>query len=257
VFVVTLIACACAVVPRRETGFIDRMITIDGHRYPYTVYVPRNYDARHKWPVILALHGAGERGDDGVRQMQIGAAAAIRAMPDRVPAIVVFPQAPVETRWIGEPADAAMAALDAAIAEYHGERDRVYLTGLSMGGYGTIHLGLAHPDRFAALVVVCGGLFPHPATTAVQFSPLITDQNDPYGFVARALRNHPLWFFHGDADTVIPVDESRKLVEALRAAGARDVHYSEYADVGHNAWDRAYREPELWTWLFAQKRALR
>jgi len=233
---------------------MDRTVTIKEHTYPYTVYVPRNYDASRTWPVILALHGSGERGSDGVRQMQIGAAQGIRANPERVPAIVVFPQAPAETRWLGEPADAAMRALEEAIVEFHGDRDRIYVTGLSMGGYGTYHLALAYPDRFAALVVVCGGLFPHPTTTAVQQSPLVTDANDPYGFVARSLRHLPIWIFHGDADTTIPVEESRRMVEALRAAGAPDMHYTEYAGVGHNAWDRAYREPELWTWLFAQKR---
>lgn len=233
---------------------MDRSITLNGRTYPYTVYVPRTYDASHTWPVILSLHGAGERGNDGVRQMQIGAAQAVRATPEKVPAIVVFPQAPADTRWIGEPADAALAALEEAIVEFRGDRDRLYLTGLSMGGYGTLHLGLQHPDRFAALVVVCGGLFPHPATTAVQLSPLVTDANDPYGLVARSLRHLPIWFFHGDVDPVIPVDESRKLVAALRATNAPDVRYTEYAGVGHNAWDRAYREADLWTWLFAQKR---
>ena len=245
---------ACATSTHQETGFLDRSIVLNGTRYPYTVYVPRNWTPDRAWPVILSLHGAGERGNDGVRQMQIGAAAAIRSHPDRVPAIVVFPQAPAETRWLGEPADAAMGALEEAIVEFHGDRDRVYLTGLSMGGYGTIHLGLAHRDRFAALVVVCGGLFPHPSTTAVQTSPLVKDASDPYAFVARSLRDMPVWLFHGDNDTVIPPDESRKLIAAWKAEGAPDVHYTEYPGVGHNAWDRAYREPELWTWLFAQKR---
>lgn len=230
------------------------MITINGRNYPYSVYVPRGWTPTRTWPVILALHGAGERGDDGVRQMQIGAASAVRATPDRVPAIVVFPQAPADTRWLGEPADAAMRALDEAIAQYNGDRDRVYVTGLSMGGYGTYHLALAHPDRFAALVVVCGGLFPHPATTAVQISPLVKDAPEPYAFVAKSLRGLPIWIFHGDADTVIPVDESRRMADALKAAGAPDAHYTEYAGVGHNAWDRAYREAELWTWLFKQSR---
>lgn len=233
---------------------MNRTVVINGTAYPYTVYVPRDWTPSRAWPVILSLHGAGERGNDGVRQMQIGAASAIRSHPERVPAIVVFPQAPAETRWLGEPADAAMRALGEAIAEFRGDRDRVYVTGLSMGGYGTIHLALAHPDRFAALVVVCGGLFPHPSTTAVQTSPLVKDAPDAYAFVAQSLRNMPIWLFHGDSDPVIPVDESRRMVAALKAAGAPNVRYTEYAGVGHNAWDRAYREAELWTWLFAQKR---
>jgi predicted peptidase len=203
--------------------------------------------------VILFLHGAGERGSDGLRSTQIGAAAAIRANPERVPAIVVFPQAPLDTRWLGEPADAAMAALDATIAEFHGDRDRVYLTGLSMGGYGTYHLALAHPHTFAALVVVCGGLLPHATTTAVQQSPLTLGAADPYAFTAHEIRSLPIWICHGDADTVIPVEESRRMVELLRAEGA-DVHYNEYPAVGHNAWDRAYGDAGMWRWLLTQRR---
>lgn len=251
--ILLLALTACATI-RQETGFLDRSVEINGTRYPYTVYVPRDWTPTRAWPVILSLHGSGERGSDGVRQMQIGAAAAIRSHPERVPAIAVFPQTPAETRWLGEPVDAAMRALDEAITEFHGDRDRVYLTGLSMGGYGTYHVALAHPKRFAGLVVVCGGLRPHPSTTAVQLSPLVEGQSDPYAYVARSLRDIPMWLFHGEADTVIPVDESRTMIAALRAEGAPEVHYTEYPGVGHNAWDRAYREADLWPWLFAQKR---
>ena len=188
-----------------------------------------------------------------MRATQIGVAGAIRHDPALVPAIVVFPIAPDETRWLDEPADAAMRALDHAIAEFHGDRDRVYVTGLSMGGYGAIHLGLAHPDRFAAIVVVCGGLLPHPTTTAVRQSPLTMHAADPYAFTAQSLRRIPIWFFHGADDAVIPVDESRHLDEQFRAAGA-EVHYTEYAGVGHNAWDKAYADQAMWTWLFSCRR---
>jgi predicted peptidase len=223
-----------------------RTVVVNGHAYPYAVYVPPDFDTVDAWPVILALHGAGERGTDGARQLQIGLAAAIRAHPERVPAIVVFPQAPEGTSWLGEPADAAMAALDEAMREFHGDPDRVYATGLSMGGYGTIHLALAHPRRFAALVVVCGGIFAHATTTAVRQSPLATS----YAQVAKALRATPVWLFHGADDDVIPAAESRALFAALRAEGA-PVRYTEYAGVGHASWTRAYEERELWEWLFA------
>jgi predicted peptidase len=228
-------------------------VTVGGHAYPYVVYVPRDFDRSRAWPVVLFLHGSGERGSDGVRATQIGAAAAIRHTPEQVPAIVVFPQAPVETRWLEEPADAAMAALDRAMAEFHGDPKRVYLTGLSMGGYGTWHLALAHPGRFAALVVVCGGLVPHPTTTAVRQSPLTAGAVDPYEFTAHSLRNVPIWIFHGDADTVIPVKESQRMHDALEREHAPDVHYTEYPGVGHNAWDKAYSDGAMWTWLFSQR----
>jgi len=234
----------------RETGFLNRSISVDGVDYPYVVYVPRDFDRQSTWPVVLFLHGSDERGRDGLRATQIGAGAAIRAHPEWVRAVVVFPQAPPDTRWLGGPADAAMAALDRAIVEFHGDRRRVYLTGLSMGGYGTYHLAMAHPDRFAALVVVCGGLLPHATTTAVQQSPLNAQAADPYAFTAHALRKLPIRIFHGTADPVIPVEESRKMVDALKREGAA-VQYTEYPGVGHDAWTHAYSTEELWTWLFS------
>ena len=252
-----LLACCallgCRTSAMRETGFLSRSLTIGAMAYPYVVNVPRDYDAARAWPVILFLHGSGERGTDGWRETIHGVANTIRFEPAHVPAIVVFPQAPPDTRWLDEPADAAMLALDQAIAEFHGDESRVYLTGLSMGGYGTLHLAMAHPHRFAALVVVCGGLLPHPSTTAVRQSPL-TMGGDPYAIAASQLRDLPIWFFHGKDDTVIPIDESRHLVEELHRAGAADVRFTEYEGVGHGAWDRAYGESAMWTWLFAQKR---
>ena len=236
-----------------QTGFLDRTLTIGATTYPYTVYVPRDFDPKRRWPVILFLHGAGERGDDGRRQMQIGVGAAIRSHPERVPAIVVVPQAPIDGRGLGDPAGAAMSALDRSIAELNGDRDRVYLTGLSMGGYGAWHLALAHPDRFAAVAVVCGGLLPHETATSVRQSPLTMNASDPYAFTAHALRRLPIWIFHGADDPVIPVTESRQMADALRNHAA-DVRYTEFPGVGHNAWDSAYGQAELWTWLFAQRR---
>lgn len=244
---------SCRTMQPRETGFLDRSLQKNGTTYRYSVYVPAEFESGHAWPVILFLHGSGERGTDGLRGTQIGVAAAIRHDRERVPAIVVFPQVPPDQRWLGEPADVAIEALERAIVEFHGDRDRVYLAGLSMGGYGSYHLALAHPRTFAAMVVVCGGLFPHPTTTAVQQSPLTKGAADPYAFTAHALRSMPMWLFHGDADPVIPVSESRTMVAALRAEGS-EAKYTELAGVGHNAWDAAFSSPELWRWLFAQHR---
>lgn len=238
-----------------NTGFLDRSVTIHGTTYPYAVYVPRDYDPSRAWPVILFLHGAGERGNDGLRSTAVGLGNAIRFAPDRFPAIVVFPQAPTETRWLGDPADAAMLALDQSMRELHGDPDRVYLTGLSMGGYGTWHLAMAHPDRWAALAVVCGGLVPHPTTTSVRRSPLLPPEPaDPYPFAAHALRALPIRIFHGADDQTIPAEESRRMFAELQKEGAPDVQYTEYPGVGHDAWTRAYGEAELWKWMFAQRK---
>jgi predicted peptidase len=113
---------------------------------------------------------------------------------------------------------------------------------------------MAHPDRWAALVVVCGGLLPHPTTTAVRQSPLNAGAADPYAFTAHAVRQLPTWIFHGTDDTVIPVDESRHMHEALVHEQAADVHFTELPGVGHNAWDKAYADEAMWRWLFAQHR---
>lgn len=248
-----LLACSllsCRTMPQ-PTGFLDRSVRIGANSYPYVVYVPRDFDRSRQWPVILFLHGAGERGNDGVKPTQVGIGSAIRFDARRVPAIVVFPQVPNDMRWLDEPADAAMIALDRSLAEFHGDRHRVYLTGLSMGGHGTWHLALAHPDRFAALVVVCGGLLSHETTTAVRQSPLTMNAQDPYAFTANALRQIPIWIFHGTADGVIPVTESRRMAEELKNAGG-EVLFTELPGVGHNAWDPAYGNAEMWTWLFDQ-----
>lgn len=211
------------------------------------VLLPPNYSPAKKWPVVLFLHGAGERGSDNEKQMKVG----LGPIASKIPAIIVFPQAPEDSRWIGEPADAAVRALDEAIAKYNGDPDRVYLTGLSMGGYGTWHIAMAHPDKFAALVVVCGGLMPHPTTTSVRESPFLEGKPAPYRFVAAKLKHIPIWIFHGAKDPVIPVEESRRMADELKAAGA-DVRYTEYPDAGHNAWDPAYNDPELWQWLLTR-----
>src|SRR5437763_16914206 len=114
----------------RETGFLNRSLKMHGREFRYVVYVPREFDRARKWPVILFLHGAGERGSDGLQPTQVGIGSAIRFDASRVPAIVVFPQVPKDERWIGEPADAAIAALDRSIREFRGDRARTYVTGM-------------------------------------------------------------------------------------------------------------------------------
>lgn len=236
-----------------QTGFLDRSVTVGGTAFPYVVYVPPQWTPERKWPVIVFLHGAGERGSDGLRQTQVGIGPAIRWNRERVPAIVILPQAPEDERWIGAPAEAAMRAVDATMREFAGDPDRLTLTGLSMGGYGTWHLALAYPDRFAALAPVCGGIVPAGSATSVRQSPLTASAEDPYTFAAVRLRHIPVWIFHGADDTVVLPSESRKMHEALRAAKG-DVRYTEYEGVGHNSWERAYGEEAFWTWLLAQRR---
>jgi beta-galactosidase len=233
-----------------ETGFLDRTVEVSGLTYPYQVYVPRSYDPATPWPVVLFLHGSGERGDDGLRQTQVGLGSAIRWNPDRYPAIVVMPQSPADSNWHGDPADAALAALDSALLEFSTDPERVYLTGMSRGGNGAWYLAYHHPDRFAAVVPVCGYVVRDGQLAIVP----VEGEGSAFERVAARLAHLPIWIWHGDADAVVDVEESRKMAAALRALGA-DVRYTELEGVGHNAWDPAYGSEELPEWLFAQRRS--
>jgi predicted peptidase len=236
-----------------ETGFLNRTVTVGGAQYRYQVYLPANYSVEQAWPVILYLHGVGERGNDGLRQTLIGLPAAIRTAAARYPAIVVMPQVPPDSNWIGTPGDAAMAALDRTLAEFRTDSARVYLTGLSMGGNGAWNLAYRFPERFAALVAVCG--FVSSASPAVPGSrPAVpTDGGDAFATLARRLGTLPVWIAHGEIDPVVPVSESRRAAEALRAAGG-NVRYVEYPGIGHGVWEPTYASPQLVGWLFAQRR---
>ena len=237
---------------RQETGFLNRSVNAGGATYRFQVYVPVDWTAEKKWPVILFLHGAGERGEDGLSETQVGIGGAIRFHSDRFPAVVVMPQCR-KTIWWTDPAMEAqvLAALDQEMKEFHGDPERVYLTGLSMGGYGTWSLASKYPTKWAAVVPICGGIR-LPVRRGVP--PTSEDPSpDPYAEAAKQIGSAlPIWVFHGGADPTVPVTESRKMVEALRAIGS-EVKYTEYEGIGHNSWDKAYGEPELPTWLFAHR----
>ena len=231
--------------------FVQHELVHDGRRFRYAVFVPAAAQPR-PLPVVLFLHGSGERGSDGAKQTLVGIGPYLRAHQDRSPAIVVFPQAPDETEWAGN-ADLVFATLDAATREFNGDPDRTYLTGLSMGGYGTWDMAMRAPGRFAALAPVCGGVV-HPRRPSMGVSG-IAGAADPYAAVAARLKDTPVWQFHGALDDVVSPDYSRQMDAALQAAGARDARLTIFPDANHNSWDATYSQtPELWTWLFAQKR---
>jgi len=236
----------------KETGFLNRTATVNGTTYRYQVYLPPDWDKNKKWPVVLFLHGAGERGEDGLVQMEVGIGTAIRRYPERFPCVVVMPQCRKNVVW----SDAAMEAqtlkaLEQSVKEFNGDPPRTYLTGLSLGGYGTWSLASKHPGKFAALVPICGGVRSRrtPGVDIAAAGP----GSDPYAVVAGKVGKTPVWVFHGATDATVPVEESRQMVEALKAAGGH-VRYNEYEGVGHNSWTKAYAEPELMTWMLAQKR---
>ena len=237
-----------ALARKRETGFLDRTLSIRGVTYKYQVFVPDNWSSNQKWPIILFLHGVGERGTDGLIQTQVGIATAIRNDRSHFPALVVMPQCLKEHRWTDpEMEELSLSALGSASREFKGDPKRTYLTGLSMGGYGSWALAARYPNKFAAVVPICGGILTPDDARKQPDSDRI-----PYLEAAKKIGTKlPIWVFHGDADPDVPVSESRHMVEALKADGA-DVHYTEYPGVGHKSWDKAYAEPELMTWLLSK-----
>jgi predicted peptidase len=236
---------------QQQTGFLDRTVPFGDNPVRYQVYVPFDYTSKREWPVILFLHGAGERGADGLRQTQVGLGAAVRKSPGRFPAIIVMPQAPSESIWRGTVAEMSLAALEQTTKEFRGDRTRTYVVGLSMGGYGAWTLALKHPTRFAAIVPVCGGILPPGHFTQLDAG---LREKDPYAELARRLGGTPIWMFHGARDSLVPPEESRRIHKAFSQAGYK-INYTEYPDVGHESWDPAFGDPILWDWLFQQRRS--
>lgn len=213
------------------TGFINKTMTVAGKQLAYCTYIPREYDASRKWPLIVFLHGRGERGSDGLLQTDVGIGHAIRENSDRFPCVVVMPQCPGDSGW-NERGDIIDEAIARSLAEFNIDKRRIYLTGLSMGGYGTWDYGAKHPELFAALIPICGG-------------GKTTD--------APALAKVPIRVFHGGADNIVKPAASRAMVEAVKKAGG-NIEYTEYPGVNHNSWDKTYGDPEVIKWLLAQKR---
>ncbi len=240
-----------------ETGFLDRVVVVNKNQYRYQVFVPREFTRSKMWPVIIALHGGGTYGNDGIRPTEGGFGRAIRSSPNGFPAIVIFPQAHADGTpgWQLEGGQAAIAELDMAIKEFNGDPNRVILTGLSAGGNGTWSLASRYPERFAAIVPVCGFIFKFKGSTSGIDYPALApaDAGDPYAFIAKKVATIPVWIFHGDADKNVTVEESRKMAAALKSIGA-NVQYTEFPGVEHNAWDPAYARADLIEWMLKQRR---
>lgn len=232
--------------------FLARTLEHEGHHYRYSVFVPAGARSRAPLPVVLFLHGSGERGDDGHAQTTAGLGPWLRRNADRFPALVVMPQVPEGGEWTGVHARMALATLEAASAEFGADRSRTYLTGMSMGGYGTWELALLAPHRFAALVPVCAGVLAPRAVRPTLFVTPVAGAADPHAALVARLRHVPVWMFHGARDTVVPPDDTRRVHLLATAAGA-DFRYTEYPDGTHNAWDAAYADAAMWDWLFARR----
>jgi predicted peptidase len=203
----------------------------------YLLHLPSDYgdDPAKKWPLILFLHGAGERGDN-LEQVKLHGIAKVVEQQTDFPFITVSPQCPTDTWWSNH-SDALIALLDDIAARYAVDTNRVYLTGLSMGGFGSWHLAALYPERFAAIVPICGG--GHWA----------------FGFPDRVcvFKDVPVWVFHGAKDPVVPVEASRVMVEALQVCGG-DVRFTVYPEAGHDSWTETYNNPALYEWFLSHSR---
>ena len=218
----------------------------DGKTLQFRLLKPDNYDVKEKYPLVLFLHGAGERGKDNDRQLVHGVAEF--AKPESLkkhPCFLIAPQCPTGQGWSdfmakkaspskeqSDPGRLAVELVAAIQKEFSIDPKRLYITGLSMGGYGTWDIITRNPDLFAAAVPICGGGDP---AQAEKFAKL------------------PIWVFHGGKDPVVRPERSREMVEAIKKAGG-EPKYTEYPDVGHNSWVKAYQDADMIAWLFAQKR---
>jgi predicted peptidase len=217
-----------------DTGFLDRIHKdADGKDAKYVLFIPHDYKGDKQYPLILFLHGSGETGTDGAKAAAVGLGPAIKKNEKAFEFIAIFPQSQKRT-WKAESDDAkrALEILDEVKKEYKVDEKRIYLTGLSMGGFGTWSLAAKYPEKWAAIVPICGG-------------------GDPAS--AEKIKDLPCWCFHGDADKAVMVTQSQKMIEALKKAGGMPT-YTEYPGVGHNSWDKAYATPELYEWLLKQRK---
>lgn len=197
-------------------------------RLGYLLYLPRDYDKEKSWPLMLFLHGAGERGDDLELVKKHGPPKLIAAGKD-FPFIVVSPQCPKGRWW--EPME-LVALLDEISGKYKVDPDRIYVTGLSMGGFGSWRLAAYAPERLAAIAPICGG-------------------GETYW--TKEFAHLPVWAFHGAKDAGVPLERSQAMVDALKKSGG-EPKFTIYPDAGHDSWTAAYDDPELYKWLLAQNR---
>jgi predicted peptidase len=205
----------------------------------YLLYLPKDYASagEKRWPLILFLHGAGERGTDLALVARHGPPKLVAAGKD-LPFIIVSPQCPLDQRWDD---DALIVLLDDVSVRYRVDRRRVYLTGLSMGGFGVWSLAVNHAERFAAAAPICGG--------GNGIDVLLVE-----GVGKQALQSLPLWAFHGAKDDVVPVSESERMMAALKRAGCTNAQLTVYPGAEHDAYTRTYDNPGLYEWFLAQQR---
>jgi predicted peptidase len=210
----------------------------------YLLFLPRDYETEpaRRWPLILFLHGSGERGAEVWRTDIHGPSKYIAKHPD-FPFILITPLCPSNEIWS---AQLLSHLLDTAAAEYRVDTNRIYLTGLSMGGFGAWDLALAEPARFAAVIPIAGG--------GADILPVLTREGAARPEYIKALRSLAFWAFHGGKDTVVPPEDSEHMVAALKRAGVKEVKLTIYPEATHNSWAQTYDNPAIYEWLLQHKR---
>ena len=241
------IAPDTVITPLANGAFNNRVIAVKDQRYFYKVFLPHDYTPDRKWPVIFALHGGRTRGVENVVQAREGIANVVREQAATFPAIVIFPQVPTRARgheFI--PVDLAM--IDAEMKALNGDRDRLYLTGSSFGGFTAFQMAFMYPERFAALVPVATGI-----DLSVVRGGARSGHDSVYSAVARRIKNVPVWIFHGELDEELGVKDVRRIAQIFKETGV-DVHYTEFEKSPHSIFTRPWQTPELLPWLLAQQR---
>ena len=258
-FLVAGLLAGCSDRMRVSSEYLERSVNVGGNDYRYRVFIPPGRDPNQRLPVMLYLHGSGTRGDDNVQHADLFSKT-VAPVRDKINFIVVLPQCHADTFWAAKDmADYALAALDQSVKEFNGDPQRLYLSGFSLGGYGTWQIAAANPGKFAALVPVAGGVIgkrpvePRDRAVIIPSVGEMLDSPEPYKAIANAIGQTPVWVFHGAKDDAVPVDFARRIVMVLEEAGNKNVKYTEYADEGHIIVIKAFEEPGLFEWLAEQR----
>ena len=210
---------------------LEKQVTV---KLDYLLFLPEGYSKEEKkWPLILFLHGSGERGENLEKVKRHGPLKMVGKQKD-FPFIVLSPQCP-KGLWWSHRAESLVALLDEVISLYEVDNNRIYLTGLSLGGFGTWHLACGYPERFAAIAPICGG-------------------GELY--LAERLKNVPVWAFHGAKDKAVPLERSQEMVDKIKKAGG-NARLTVYPKAGHNAWTATYSNPELYKWFLSHEKRKR
>jgi len=211
-------------------------------RLGYLLAAPKGYDAAstNRWPLLLFLHGAGERGTNLSLVSVHGPPKLVKQGRD-FPFLVLSPQCPAGETWNE---DALLALLDDVTARHRVDTNRVYLSGMSMGGYGSWNLAARQPERFAAVAPICGG--------GPMVEVLLAEKRQK-----AAIQSLGIWAFHGAKDSVVPLEESQRMVDAFKRIGCNDTRLTVYPDADHDSWTVTYENPQLYEWLLAHRRSAR